>query len=220
MILLSVDTSGSTGSLALARCDGTKVLSLDQLAWTKKAMHSEVATVELQKLLSKTKVELPQLTHLAVNVGPGSFTGLRVGISLVKTLAYSLGLAVCSLNTLEILAFLKTTPGDRALIATKAVQNFFYAATFERTSTGVKVEHEPESHEGPGLAALAGGRTKVLIEGETAGFSPATEARDLVEMLAASGFSLTFSDWKSVQPLYLRASEAEEKLKKGLLKPV
>src|ERR1700744_5328127 len=133
MILLSVDTSGATGSLALVQMSGTSVDSSEQVAWTKKAMHSEVATVELQNLLKKTKVELRDLTHLVVNVGPGSFTGLRVGLSLAKTLAYTLSLPVCSLNSLEVLAFKHSQPGDRMLVATKAVQNFYYAGGFERT---------------------------------------------------------------------------------------
>ncbi|MGZ3721530.1 MAG: tRNA (adenosine(37)-N6)-threonylcarbamoyltransferase complex dimerization subunit type 1 TsaB [Bdellovibrionales bacterium] len=220
MILLSVDTSGTKGSLALARIDQGRVSDLQQVEWTKKAMHSEVATVELEKLLAQTKVELRALTHLVVNVGPGSFTGLRVGISLVKTLAYSLALPVCSINTLESLAFSKTKSDEKVFVATKAVQNFFYAASFLKTETGLQNLLPPQPIEDSQLADLSAGCTKVLIEGKTAGFEPVSEARHLVELLVASGFSQTLSDWKTVEPLYLRASEAEEKLKKGLLKPV
>lgn len=216
MILLSVDTSGTKGSLALAHPQK----KLTQVVWTKKAMHSEVATVELQNLLSQTKVELHELTHLLVNVGPGSFTGLRVGLSLVKTLAYSLGLPVASINTLESLAFSKTTPGEKILVATKAVQNFYYAARYLHHDSGLEVLTAPAPVEESQLAELSLGCTKVLIEGKTAGFEAASEARDLVELMEACGSSLKFSDWKTVQPLYLRASEAEEKLKKGLLRPV
>ena len=90
MILLSVDTSGLEGSLALARLENGQILNLHEAQWLKKAMHSEVATVKLQELLTASQTTLKDLTHLTVNVGPGSFTGLRVGLSLVKTLAYSL----------------------------------------------------------------------------------------------------------------------------------
>src|SRR4051812_44347917 len=124
MNLLSVDTSGTKGSLALARIENSTVKSLEQVEWTKKAMHSEIATVELEKLLLKTKVELRDLNLLAVNIGPGSFTGLRVGISLVKTLAYSLGLQVHAINSLESLAFSQTKSDGSVFVAVKAVQNF------------------------------------------------------------------------------------------------
>jgi tRNA threonylcarbamoyl adenosine modification protein YeaZ len=220
MILLSVDTSGTKGSLALARIEQNHIREMRQVEWTKKAMHSEVATVELQSLLNRSKVELRAITHLAVNSGPGSFTGLRVGMSLVKTLAYSLNLPVCSFNTLESLAFAKTNAGEKVLVATKAVQNFYYAAVFARVESGVETLLAPRSCEDSQLESLSESCTKVLIEGRTAGFEPVCEARHLVELLVASGFSSKFSDWKSVEPLYLRASEAEEKLKKGLLKPV
>jgi len=220
MILLSVDTSGATGSLALAQLSEKSVTSLEQVAWTKKAMHSEVATVELQNLLDKSKVGLKDLTHLCVNVGPGSFTGLRVGLSMIKTLAYSLGLPVCTLNTLEVLAFKQASNGEKVLVATKAVQNFYYAGGFSRTSTGVTATLVPEPIESQRLQILTSDFTKVRIEGVTPDFDPTTRAQDLVEVLSASGFSLPFSSWKNVEPLYLRASEAEEKLKRGLLKPV
>ena len=220
MILLSVDTSGTKGSLALARLEGNRLNDLQQVEWTKKAMHSEVATVELEKLLTQTKVELRAVTHLTVNVGPGSFTGLRVGISLVKTLAYSLALPVCSINTLESLAFSKTTPGDKVFVATKAVQNFYYAGSFLKSEKGLQILLPPQPIEESQLGDLSAGCTKVLVEGKTTGFEAVSEARDLVQLLVGSGFSQTFSDWKVVEPLYLRASEAEEKLKKGLLKPL
>lgn len=220
MILLSVDTSGHKGSLALARIDNDRVGETHQCVWTKKAMHSEIATVQLQELLSKAHLQLSDLTHLAVNVGPGSFTGLRVGISLVKTLAYSLQIPVAKLNSLEVQAFVHAPPGEKVFVANKAVQTFYYVAAFERVQTGVNTLLSPRSADEPELVNLARDCTKTLVEGKTEGFTPATEALDLITCLAASGFSKTFSDWKSVEPLYLRASEAEEKLKKGLLKPL
>src|SRR4051812_5424411 len=92
---LAIVTSGSTGSLALGHA---------QVAWTKKAMHSELATVKLSELLNAGGRQLGEITRLAVNIGPGSFTGIRVGINLARSLAYGLGIPVASFNTLEVLA--------------------------------------------------------------------------------------------------------------------
>lgn len=220
MILLSVDTSGLKGSLALTRVTNGVAGEVRQCVWTKKAMHSEIATVKLEELLAQAGVTLRELTHLAVNVGPGSFTGLRVGLSLVRTLAYALSLPVVELNSLEVQAFTHAKLGEKIFVANKAVQTFYYAAAFERSQIGVTTTLSPRSAEESELATLAQGCRHTFIEGKTPDFSAATEAKDLVSLLAASGFSKTFSDWKAVEPLYLRASEAEEKLKKGLLKPV
>ncbi|NJL25094.1 MAG: tRNA (adenosine(37)-N6)-threonylcarbamoyltransferase complex dimerization subunit type 1 TsaB [Calothrix sp. SM1_5_4] len=93
MNLLAVATSGPEGSLALARFDaGGNLVSSREVRWRKKAMHSELATVKLQELLRDANTPLADLTHLAVNIGPGSFTGIRVGINLARTLAYGLAL--------------------------------------------------------------------------------------------------------------------------------
>lgn len=220
MNLLAVDTSGLKGSLAIARIASGKVVDQKQTLWDKKAMHSEIATVQLQQLLMDSGLDLHKLTHLVVNVGPGSFTGLRVGISLVKTLSYSLNIPVAKVNSLELQAFFGAKLGEKVFVANKAVQNFFYCATFERTQTGVNTMLSPRSAELNELPALSRGCGRSLVEGQTPGFTAATEASDIVSFLVANGFLTTFSDWKMLEPLYLRASEAEEKLKKGLLKPV
>lgn len=220
MILLAVDTSGQVGSLALAHIDGKTPKQQKQTLWTKKAMHSEVATVHLQELLRDTNTGLRDLTHIVVNVGPGSFTGLRVGISLAKTLAYTLSLPVANLNSLEVQAFRHSQPGEKIFVAHKAVQTFYYVASLERTQTGVITRLSPRSADENELSTLAAGCSKTLVEGKSDSFSSSTEALHMLDLMAASGFSTSFLDWKAIEPLYLRASEAEEKLKKGLLKPV
>lgn len=220
MLLLAVDTSGSTGSLALAKIADGRVSSLQETSWIKKAMHSEIATVQLQSLLAQGGVTLAQLTHFAVNVGPGSFTGLRVGISLIKTLAFSLGHPVSAVNSLELLAHDKGLIGEKIFVATKAVQNFFYCASFEKKSGALTPILAPRSAADSELAQLSAGCSRVLIEGQTPGFSPETSAKVLVDFLTSLTPPRHFLSWNQIEPLYIRGSEAEEKLKRGLLKPL
>jgi tRNA threonylcarbamoyladenosine biosynthesis protein TsaB len=218
MILLTIDTSGLTGSLALTRFAQKQIHSEYQVSWDKKAMHSELATVQLQELLRAAAIDLRQITHLMVNHGPGSFTGLRIGVSLTKTLAYALNLPVVVANKLEILAFREAAVG-KILIATKAVQNFYYVAGFHKTESGLSTVLAPHSLDGDQLPAVSAGYQTVFVEGLTAGFNFATEAKDLVTLLRGTE-PRQFLTWNSVEPLYIRASEAEEKLKKRLLKPL
>lgn len=220
MLILAVDTSGAQGSLALAHWDQSFKWRR-QTAWTKKAMHSELATVELQKLLKESDSDLKDLTYLAVNIGPGSFTGLRVGLSLVKTLAYSLALPVFAVNSLELLAQTKARPGENVFIAIKAVQDQYYAAAYGIGTDGLANPLlEPRSLAESELSPMAATCNSVWIEGRTAGFTPHTEAKDLLDVLSHASFKRPISDWKTVEPLYVRGSEAEEKLKKGLLRPL
>ena len=127
---------------------------------------------------------------------------------------------VFALNSLQSLAFVHAAEGETLLLASKAVQNFFYVAGFCKTSQSLITLLEPQSVEGPELESLSAAYTKVLIEGRSEGFLPQTRASGGVRFVSSYGDGCHFSDWKSVEPLYIRASEAEEKMKKGLLKPL
>ncbi|HMN69068.1 MAG TPA: tRNA (adenosine(37)-N6)-threonylcarbamoyltransferase complex dimerization subunit type 1 TsaB [Bdellovibrionales bacterium] len=214
MILLAVDTSHAGGSLAIATGDG-----VHQVKWIKKAMHSEVATLELENVLKDSGQKLNSLTHLAANVGPGSFTGLRVGLNLARALGFSLGLPVMGLSSLAVLAHKNAAPGESILVASKAVQNYFYMAAFDGA---LKPLVEPASMVREEMDAVIRRwhPTKVLIEGETPNFTPETDARDLVQAATAGRIHSSFFSWQDVKPLYVRGSEAEEKMRRGLLKPV
>jgi tRNA threonylcarbamoyl adenosine modification protein YeaZ len=183
-------------------------------------MHSELATVKLQELLQLSGLTLSDLTHLAVVVGPGSFTGIRVGINLARTLAYSLSIAVASFNSLSLLAHRYLQEGERGTLALKAVQHYFYAAAYLKQADGLLEVTPPASVEHQHLIDLAHGQAKVLIEGESTDFSTDIEARELIEWLERWPNSKHLFSWKDVKPLYIRASEAEEKMRQGLLKPV
>ncbi len=215
MILAAVDTSHARGSLVVALLENSAWKTLAKSAWDKKAMHSEVATLEFDRAVRSAGLRLTDLTHLAVNVGPGSFTGLRVGINLTRTLAYAFGLPIAPLSTLEILAS-REARAQKSFVAVKALQNFYYVAAFENE----KELLPPQSMEERSLAQASSGYTKVLIEGTSPGFSPWTEAGDMLPLLARSDDRRRFFSWSEIKPLYVRASEAEEKLKKGLLKPI
>lgn len=220
MILLAVETGGTTGSLALTQVQNKKILCSQQTHWNKKSTHSEVITVELQNLLDSAKLKLNQLTHLAVNIGPGSFTGLRVGISLTKTLAFGLDLPVAPLGSLEVLAFKFANRGESIFVATRAIQKFFYVAAYLRTDAGLELLLEPQSLDQNQLPEFQRGYAKVLIEGETPNFSSELNGEDLTHTLLKLMTQNRFFPWKDVKPLYIRASEAEEKLRKGLLTPL
>ncbi len=207
--ILAIDTSGTSGSMALG---------LAHTAWDKKAVHSELATVKLQELLDQANLQLRELEGLMVNVGPGSFTGIRVGLNLARTLSYALNIPICPLNSLELLTLQNAPDAKSAFTAIKAIQNFYYAAGFDHREGGLAQRLAPLSVEGERLPALSGEFEKVLIEGQTPGFSSELDARTQLDWLAKWPDSTTFLTWKEVRPVYIRASEAEEKLLKGLLK--
>lgn len=103
MLLLGVDTSGRQGGLALARgsADSFEVLQVVPLAG---GSYSARFVPELSALLERHHVNKRDLEGFAVVSGPGSFTGLRVGLSAVKGLAEVLRRPIAAVSMLEALA--------------------------------------------------------------------------------------------------------------------
>lgn len=90
-----------TGGLAVGK-DG-KMLA--QLVLDVKVTHSERLLPGLDYLLSQAKMEIADVDLFAVSIGPGSFTGLRVGLSIVKGLSYATGKPIIPVPTLEAFAW-------------------------------------------------------------------------------------------------------------------
>lgn len=98
---LAIDTSTNTASLALVR--DSEILT--ELTWRCGQNHSTTLLPNLASLLRQTGLGIKSLNAIIVAQGPGSFNGLRVGISVAKGLAFSLGVPIVGINTLEIEAF-------------------------------------------------------------------------------------------------------------------
>lgn len=99
-LLLALDTSTSIASVALF--DGLRVLS--ETTWLAGREHSTRVLVEVEAALARVGREPRQLTSLVVARGPGSFTGVRVALSLAKGIAAGLSIPVWGVSSLEVLA--------------------------------------------------------------------------------------------------------------------
>src|SRR5215217_5082150 len=108
-MLLALDTSTLTLSLALVeRMDdeggGGGVRALEHHVVGPPAKQSEVLPGVIGELLARHGVKLAELEGLVVGLGPGSFTGLRIGLSAAKALAYAAGLKLVGASSLAALA--------------------------------------------------------------------------------------------------------------------
>ena len=99
-IILNIETSSEFCSIALARDGRTEYFEKDS-----KLMNHAVALAPMvKKCLDDLKNEGERLDAVSVSLGPGSYTGLRIGLSLAKGLAYSLSIPLIGISTLKILA--------------------------------------------------------------------------------------------------------------------
>ncbi|MCX6275691.1 MAG: tRNA (adenosine(37)-N6)-threonylcarbamoyltransferase complex dimerization subunit type 1 TsaB [Bacteroidetes bacterium] len=99
-VILSIETSTTVCSIAIAR-DG-KLLSLHEV--NAGFSHSENLTVFIQKASEEAGIKLNELDAIAVSKGPGSYTGLRIGVSTAKGLCYALKKPLIAIPTLQSLA--------------------------------------------------------------------------------------------------------------------
>ena len=109
-MLLAVDTS--TRAIGVALFDGPRVLS--EMTWISKNHHTVELAPAVEQTLSQVGAHINDLQALGVAIGPGSFTGLRIGLAFAKGLALSHRLPLVGIPTLDVVAAgLPATPKSR-----------------------------------------------------------------------------------------------------------
>lgn len=99
-MIFAIDTS--TETIGMCLFDGTKVIS--EQIWRSQNHHTIELIPAIKKMLVQSKVHPKELSGLGVALGPGSFTSLRIGLSVIKGMALALNLPVVGIGSLEILA--------------------------------------------------------------------------------------------------------------------
>jgi len=99
-MLLAIDTS--TAQVGLALYDGIQILG--EMTWTTRQHHTTELAPALAGLLSRSDASMDMVDALGVAIGPGSFTSLRVGLSLVKGIALARHLPLVGISTMDVIA--------------------------------------------------------------------------------------------------------------------
>lgn len=99
-MLLAVDTS--TRMVGIALYDGSQVWV--EMTWSSHSYHTVELAPAVEAMLEKTGITIRELSALGVATGPGSFTALRIGLALVKGMAFSEHLPIVGIPTLDIVA--------------------------------------------------------------------------------------------------------------------
>lgn len=99
-LLLAMDTS--TTNMSIALLDGDKLL--DEHNSVAERNHSIQLLPAIEELLAKTGIDKRELTGIAVGLGPGSYTGVRIGVTVGKMTAWALQIPIVGVSTLEALA--------------------------------------------------------------------------------------------------------------------
>lgn len=126
-LLLGIDTSSVDLGVSLFN-DKQPATSFSRFV---RNSHAEHITSVVKSILEINKVKPCDVTHLAVTTGPGSFTGLRIGIAFAKGFCFTQDTLICPVSSLEILAYGARTHCGRIVTAIDARSNEVFWASFE-----------------------------------------------------------------------------------------
>lgn len=161
MLLLAFDTA--TPSTTVALLDSATPIAEMRLS---AASHSRSLLPAVSEILAHAGHTPRSLQAIAVGRGPGSFTGVRIGMTLAKTLAYALDIPLAGVSTLRALAHNAAAgPNDLVCPALDALKGEVYGAVFRMTSSGAQtVRHEAASEPRAFAESLkAAGATCILL---------------------------------------------------------
>ena len=127
-LILNFETSSKNCSVTLSS-EGKLISNFD--LEDDKYRHSELLTSTIKDILTQNNISVKELSAVAIGIGPGSFTGLRIGFSVAKGLCYPHKINLIGISSLKILAnSIKNDSGDIIpMINDKG--NFYYLSTFE-----------------------------------------------------------------------------------------
>jgi tRNA threonylcarbamoyladenosine biosynthesis protein TsaB len=223
MKILGIDTATDQVGVAIGGADGV----LGELRLPGGRRHAEQLAPAIRSLCESTGVRLEQLAAIGVGIGPGLFTGLRVGVTTAKVMAQALRIPVVPVPSLDLIAA-PLRHGSRLIVAVvDARRHEVFSARYRPVPGGVQREGGYDVGSVPELVAdLVARGEEVLLAGNGAvRFRGDFEHLDrveladpdfaepsvgaLVELAAASMEREEFSSPFAVEPMYLRESDAE-----------
>jgi tRNA threonylcarbamoyladenosine biosynthesis protein TsaB len=230
-LILAVENSGMCGSIALV--SGSHCIAEQSLL--SKLTHSKRLLVTLERVMAECQVTWEQIGAIAISLGPGSFTGLRIGLSTVKGLSMATSIPLIGVPTLDGLASQLTFTAMPVCPILDARKNEVYTALYQTDENGIMQRRseylvipavelagqitEPTVFAGDGITVHGDLLREKL--GDLAVFAPEqlyfAKASSIGFLALSLWHKKDFLDPAGCIPLYVRASDAELNLGKAAL---
>lgn len=221
--ILALDTATGTLGLCL-RTAGGLATAISDIA----LKHSQTLLPEVRRLLEEAEIRPDQLDLIVCSLGPGSFTGVRIGLATAKGLALGSGARLIGVSNLDAFAHRYDTFCGQVLPVLSGLRSRLYAA-FYREDRRISAYLDTGLEELADLAAAAAAQERLLLTGPDCAHlrerlrgrgldpprliervSPASDPRSLLEAGLAAAARPQAAD-AELRPLYLRKSDAEIK---------
>jgi len=219
MVIVAVDTSGRKGSVALCRGDGD-TFDVLQLTSLEGGTYSAQLMPRIAELLHQNHLSKTQVDGFVVVSGPGSFTGLRVGLSTVKGLCEALQKPLAAVSMLEGVALTHGSAGQAATVALDAGRGEVYIGEYQVTTEGARAvrEYVAKLDVFAGEAAGAGGllltpdpKVAEALQAANADMQlvPAIQADEIGRIGIRKLLAGEIADPATIDVNYIRRSDAE-----------
>ena len=223
MFILGIETTGKVGSVAIVDESGKTVNRVT----TDSMSHLRELVPMIKELVDELGISLNELDAIAVSVGPGSFTGIRIGLATAKTLAQTLGKKCISVNSLGIFKE-KADSDNKVAVIYNARRGQVYGAIYGNDGSEIlapgpymldEVLEVAEAYDdikwyGDGVIAYADRLSGMNI----AEVDEMNQSADMVCRYASLKLEDgELLDFDQLEPEYMRLPEAEQKLKDGRL---
>lgn len=224
LIVLAIETATIVCSSALAKADEL----LAEVSLCTGRNHSERLMPSVRELLNLAGLNLEQVGAIAVSMGPGSFTGLRIGLATAKSLAYALNIPIVGVPTLEALAYQLAGSDSLIVPLMDAQKKRFYTGFYEWQQKELREVKQTEILDLENLKQqLAEVNRPVILLGEGAKLYGQEICEELSHCQVAQPYQVLpraatiamaamkrleqnrTDDVMTLAPLYLRQSEAE-----------
>jgi tRNA threonylcarbamoyladenosine biosynthesis protein TsaB len=223
VLILGIDTATVQVGCAIGGHEG--VLASAHSSRGKR--HAETLTPAIDFIRRQARIELSEISVVAVDLGPGLFTGLRVGIASAKAIAHALRVPMIGVNSLDLVAFPVRFTSRLIVAALDARRGELYYAFYRQVPGGLQRLADPLVGSPDDLASeiiagneecllvgdgairyadLFGGLSKVEICDQALAYPTATS---LVQLAHARALREDWVNPWDLQPLYLRAPDAE-----------
>ena len=228
--ILSIETSTSICSVAIH--EQGELLALAEIK--EPGAHAEKLLLLVDELFEKSVLSFADLDAVAVSQGPGSYTGLRIGVSTAKGIAYALEIPLIGINTLQAMAASQSVaPGDYVVAVLDARRKEVYTQTFGDSLQELSPIEAVVLEEGVFASILEKGRVYFVGDGvekvkEEVKSANALFIADWAISLSAKNMGVLASEkyarkeWEDLAyfvPNYLKEFKALQSTKNPLLKP-
>lgn len=220
---IAIETSGRIGSVALGRdgvCVGAREFSADM-------QHARELVPTLARLCEEHGWSPAQASECYLSIGPGSFTGLRVGVAFARHLALLSDLRICAVPSLAVIAancLRLEAPPERVAVLLDAKKRQIFAAVYSREGGDYRCEREAHLTTPAELFTACASPLAVMGDGvdrhrgaiESAGAAVVDPAlwRPRAEEVLLLGHAMAqrgeFTPARELMPVYIRRPEAEE----------